>query len=89
MFPFGYQVQVLQDVNLEALTEGFITKDTIQHDSKNFTFFKLNSESTVMLHSDCKSALLKELNPSLLYNYYCAYTEALHYVVTREILVIT
>lgn len=82
LFPFGYQVQVLSDVNPDTLVENFITKDTIQHDSQNFFFFKLNSESTIQVQSDCKSSLLKELNPSLLYNYYCVYTEALHYVVS-------
>lgn len=69
-------------MNPDALVESFITKDTVQHDSQNFFFFKLNSDSTIKVRPNCKSSMLKELNPNLLFNYYCVYTEALHFVVS-------
>ena len=66
--------------------ENHITRDTVQHDSSKFYFFKLNSESTTVKNTGCDSSVLKESNPNLFYNYYCIFTEALHCIVSIDIL---
>lgn len=85
LFPFGYEINILDRVNLDKLIENHVTRDTVQHDSNKFYFFKLNSESTITNETGCDSSVLKESNPNLFYNYYCIFTEALHCIVSSSL----